>query len=206
MWTDSWIRRKKTQHSPAGDQTWVFRLPIGRSNHWATKPRQELRANFCLSPNCQFFFTTRLPAYSSLQTRREQRRLAGFNYNCSNQKFVPVGTIPSNQTPSRPFFYPTNVSWQLDQTKKTQRSPASRKLKRATISHIFSKCRHLLGSEVSWCDHPPKLQRSQKKNSRRSEFTSELCRWISKLTTCRFSTKRSLRILHEVLEIVWSPR
>ena len=31
-------------------------------------------------------------------------------------KFVPVGTIPSNQTPF--FFYPTNVNWQLDQTKK----------------------------------------------------------------------------------------
>ena len=29
---------------------------------------------------------------------------------------------PSNQTPF--FFYPTNVNWQLDQTKKTQRSPA----------------------------------------------------------------------------------
>ena len=46
MWTDSWIRRKKTQRSPAGDRTCVFRLPAGRSNYWATKPRQELRANF----------------------------------------------------------------------------------------------------------------------------------------------------------------
>ena len=36
---------KKAQRSPAGDRTWVFRLPVGRSNHWATKPRQELRAN-----------------------------------------------------------------------------------------------------------------------------------------------------------------
>ena len=36
------------------------------------------------------------------------------------RKFVPVGTIPSKQTIS--FFYPTNVNWQLDQTKnRTQR-------------------------------------------------------------------------------------
>ena len=42
---------KKTQRSLAGDRTQVFRLPVGRSNHWATKPRQELRANFCLSPS-----------------------------------------------------------------------------------------------------------------------------------------------------------
>ena len=33
--------KKKTQRSPAGDWTGVFRLPVGRSNHWATKPRQE---------------------------------------------------------------------------------------------------------------------------------------------------------------------
>ena len=42
--------------------------------------------------------------------------------NSLKSKFVPVGTILSNQTPF--FFYPTNVNWQLDQTKKTQRSPA----------------------------------------------------------------------------------
>ena len=33
---------EKTQRSPAGDRTWVFRLPVGRS----MKPRQEPRANF----------------------------------------------------------------------------------------------------------------------------------------------------------------
>ena len=57
---------KKNTTQPAGDRTEVFRLPVGRSNHWstwATKPRQELRANFCLSPNCQFFFTTRWPEW-----------------------------------------------------------------------------------------------------------------------------------------------
>ena len=114
---------KKTQRSPAGDRTRVFRLPVGRSNHWATKPRQELRANFCLSPNCQFFFTTRWPECLSLQTRRDQRNSLDLNIsNRSNRKFVPVGTIPSNQTSF--FFYPTNVNWQLDQMKKTQRSPA----------------------------------------------------------------------------------
>ena len=47
---------EKTQHSPAGIQTRVFRLPIGRSNHWATKPWQELRANSRLSLSCWFFF------------------------------------------------------------------------------------------------------------------------------------------------------
>ena len=71
--------RKKTQRSPAGDRTRVFRLPVGRSNHWATKPRQELRANFCLSPNCQFFFTTRWPECLSLQTRRDQRNSLDLN-------------------------------------------------------------------------------------------------------------------------------
>ena len=54
MWTDSWIRRKKNTTQPVGDRTQVFRLPVGRSNHWATKPRQELRANFCLSPTVSF--------------------------------------------------------------------------------------------------------------------------------------------------------
>ena len=47
--------------------------PVGRSNHWATKPRQVLRANFCPSPNCQFCFTTRWPECLSLQTHRDQR-------------------------------------------------------------------------------------------------------------------------------------
>ena len=64
---------KKTQRSPAADRTRVFRLPVGRSNVLATKPRQELRANFCLSPNCQFCFTTRWPECLSLQTRRDHR-------------------------------------------------------------------------------------------------------------------------------------
>ena len=68
---------KKTQRSPAGDRTRVFRLPVGCSNHWATKPQQELRANFCLSPTVSsfflFFFTTRWPECSSLPTRRDQR-------------------------------------------------------------------------------------------------------------------------------------
>ena len=58
--TDSWIKpEKNTQRSLAGDRTWVFRVSVGRSNHWATKPRQELRANFCLSPSHQFFFFSR---------------------------------------------------------------------------------------------------------------------------------------------------
>ena len=55
---------KKTQRSPVGDRTRVFRLPVGRSNHWATKPRQELRTNFCLSPTVSSFFTTRWPECS----------------------------------------------------------------------------------------------------------------------------------------------
>ena len=60
------IRRKKTQRSPAGDRTWVVRLPVGHSNHWATKPQQELRANFCLSPSCQFFQKSQLGYPSSI--------------------------------------------------------------------------------------------------------------------------------------------
>ena len=72
---------KNTQRSPAGDRTRVFRLPVGRSttDHWATKPRQELHANFCLSPNCQFCFATRWPECLSLQTRRDQRNSLDLN-------------------------------------------------------------------------------------------------------------------------------
>ena len=38
--------KKKTQRSPARDWTWSFRLPVGSTDDWATKPRKELRANF----------------------------------------------------------------------------------------------------------------------------------------------------------------
>ena len=62
---------EKTQRTPAGDRTWVFRLPVGSSNHRATEPRLELSANFCLSTNCQFLFPTKWPACSSLQTRND---------------------------------------------------------------------------------------------------------------------------------------
>ena len=36
-------------HSATLAETWVFRLPVGRFNHWATKPWQELRANSILA-------------------------------------------------------------------------------------------------------------------------------------------------------------
>ena len=38
---------EKTQCSPAGDRTWVFRLPVGRSDHWATTPLQEFARSSC---------------------------------------------------------------------------------------------------------------------------------------------------------------
>ena len=37
---------EKKNTCPAGDRTWIFRLPVGRYDHRATKPRRELRANF----------------------------------------------------------------------------------------------------------------------------------------------------------------
>ena len=91
--TDSWIRRKK-KHSATPP-----RIEPGSSDCRSDALTTELRSHdrncvwiFCLSPSFQFFFSTRWPACSSLQTR-DQRKLAGFSYNCSNRKFVPVGTI-----------------------------------------------------------------------------------------------------------------
>ena len=72
-----------------------------RSDALTTELRSHDRncVRICLSPSLSVLFTTKWPARSSLQTRRDQRKLAGFNYNCSNWKFALAGTIPSNQTP-----------------------------------------------------------------------------------------------------------
>ena len=39
--TDSWIRRKNSA-APPGIQPRILRIPVARSNHWATKPQREL--------------------------------------------------------------------------------------------------------------------------------------------------------------------
>ena len=57
-------RQKKWQpdqtktHSatPPGIEPWVLRNLVARPNHWAKKPRQELRVNSRLSPSCQSIF------------------------------------------------------------------------------------------------------------------------------------------------------
>ena len=56
---------KKTQRSPAGDRTRVFRLPVGCSNHWATKTRQERWG-------CAVFFSSD-PAVSSHLSDRKKK-------------------------------------------------------------------------------------------------------------------------------------
>ena len=73
MWTDSWIRRKKHSAAPPG-------IEHGSSDCRSDALTTELRSHdrncvriFCLSPNCQFFLTTRWPECLSLQTRRDQR-------------------------------------------------------------------------------------------------------------------------------------
>ena len=47
--TDSRIRRKKHSAAPPGIEPRILRNLVARSNHWATKPQQELRVNFRLS-------------------------------------------------------------------------------------------------------------------------------------------------------------
>ena len=51
-WSDD-----KTQRSPGRQRpNQGLANAVARSNRWATKPQQELRAKICLSPSCQFFF------------------------------------------------------------------------------------------------------------------------------------------------------
>ena len=84
----------KTQRSSAGDPTRVFRMLVRHSNHWATKPWQELRANSRLSPRCQVFSSLWSdPDCPSLQARSNQWKLVGFQ--SVQSKVVPVGIIPN---------------------------------------------------------------------------------------------------------------
>ena len=77
--TDSRIRRKKHSAAPPGIEPRILRIPVARSNHWATKPQRELRVNSRFSPSCQFFFPLRGdPDCPSLPARSDQRKLAGF--------------------------------------------------------------------------------------------------------------------------------
>ena len=116
---------EKTQRSPAGDRIWVFRLPVGRPDHWVRSHDGNFAWFFCLSPNCQFFsFHYEVTRMSIQQTRRDQRKLAGFSYNSSNRKFVPVGTIPSNPAPS--FFLSDKgelTAWSDEKKKKNRAQP-----------------------------------------------------------------------------------
>ena len=48
--------------------------------------------------------------------------------NCSNRKFVPVGTIPPDQTFL--FFTYKEVNWQLDQTKKNKKKQTAQPRRR----------------------------------------------------------------------------
>ena len=88
---------EKTQHSTAGIWTRVFQTLVGRSNHWATKPRQKLRANSCLSPSCQFFFhyeVTRIARVYKHTTNENSLDLNPFNWKLALVRMFPH-QIPS---------------------------------------------------------------------------------------------------------------
>ena len=54
----SFSSNKDEKHSaaPPEIEPRILWNPVARSNHWATKPQQELHVNFRLSPRSQFFF------------------------------------------------------------------------------------------------------------------------------------------------------
>ena len=88
----------------------VNSLRISAPQWW---PLREGRDEKCEGRNEKFEYLARESVSSSPIVRIFGKGKCKFK-----SKFVPVGTIPSNQTPF--FFYPTknNMNWQLDQTKK----------------------------------------------------------------------------------------
>ena len=122
---DSLIRRrKKNTVQPRRGSTWVFRLLVVRSNHWATKPRQELRANFSFFlSSCQFFFFSLQGDLDVWAPKHAETNDNSLDLIKSVQIEIRSYRDHSIKSNSFLFFSNKGVNWQLDQMKKPHGSP-----------------------------------------------------------------------------------